>query len=118
MRTPLLISLLLAAGCRASAPTSVGSLDGWQAELAGRVAGPEQTCISDLSNQSPRVIDSRTVAYDVGSTIWVNRLSANCPALSRYNSLILEVSASHICRGDRVRGARAGGKHPRPVLQP
>lgn len=114
MRTLLTISLLFAAGCRATDPAAVAGIDPWQAQLAGRSAGPPQTCISDLPNQNLRVVNSATVAYDVGNTIWVNRLLANCPALSPFNTLIVERSGSQICRGDRIRGLEPGGNIPGP----
>lgn len=114
MRNVLLISLLLATGCSAVAPTGVGAPDRWTAELAGRIAGPAQTCISDQPNQGLRVVNSTTVAYDVGRTMWVNRLVANCPSLSPYNNLIVERSGGQICRGDRIRALEPGGTIPGP----
>ena len=114
MRTLLLISLLLAAGCRATGPAEVAIPDAWRAELAGRAAGPAQACISDFPNQALRVVNSTTVAYDAGRTMWINRLLANCPALSPHNTLIVERSGSQICRGDRIRGLEPGGIIPGP----
>src|SRR5688500_10449076 len=78
-------------------------------ELASRVAGPAQACLSTIPNQNLRVIDSRTLAYDRGSELWVNRLLDHCPALSPFNTVIVEGSAGQYCRGDRVRGLEPGG---------
>lgn len=114
MRAVLMISLLFTAACQSAAPTAIGEPGHLQGELAGRIAGPAQACVSALPNQGPRVIDSMTIALDVGSTVWVNRLSASCPALSPFNSLIVERSGGQICRGDRVRGLEPGATIPGP----
>ena len=40
-----------------------------------------------------------------GNAIWINRLAAECPALSSANSIIVEAGVGgQYCRGDRVRG--------------
>ncbi|MES2120764.1 MAG: hypothetical protein V4513_09335 [Pseudomonadota bacterium] len=83
-------------------------------ELAGHVAGPQQTCVSTSPDQNLRVVDSRTVAYGWGRTIYVNQLAAECPSLSPYNTLIVEASAGQYCRGDRVRALEPGGIIPGP----
>ena len=110
---PLLIVLALSfAGCtRPALPAG----DPLANELAGRVSGPAQACVGTLPNQNLRVIDSRTVAYDRGSELWVNRLSEHCPALSPFNTVIVESSGAQYCRGDRVRGLEPGGLIPGPT---
>lgn len=109
------LTLAILAGCRAAVPAGGEGGGQFQAEIAGRVAGPAQTCVSVLPDQNLRVIDSRTVAYRSGPTLWVSRLPAPCPGLSPYNSIIVERSGSQTCRGDRIRGLEPGGIIPGPV---
>ena len=77
-------------------------------ELAGRVAGAPQSCISTDYSQSLRAIDSATVASERGTILWINRLQQACPGLSPYNALIAERGGGQLCRGDRVRGQEPG----------
>ena len=117
MRPLLALPFVVIASCAAPAPPvpSAALPAGFAQELSGRVAGPAQTCVSTFANQNLRVVDSRTVAYEVGTTMWVNRLPGSCPALSPYNTLIVEHSGSQYCRGDRVRGAEPGTVIPGPI---
>ena len=72
-------------------------------EIAGGVAGPAQTCVSTFGNQSLRVIDSSTIAYGSGRTIYVNRLPGVCPGLRQNSTLIVDAQSGQYCRGDRIR---------------
>jgi hypothetical protein len=108
------IVLLALAGCSPTGP-SAGSQDAFARELAGRVVGPVRSCVSTQQNTNLRVIDSRTIAYDLGTTLWVNRLDASCPGLSPYNTVIVDVSSGAYCRGDRIRGLEPGGIIPGPT---
>jgi len=83
--------------------------------LAGRAAGPMETCISTNPSENLRVLDAQTLAYGTGRTVYVNRLAAACPGLSTFNTLIVEGgTGSQYCRGDRVRGLEPGGIIPGP----
>lgn len=113
-RTTMLIFLVALGGCRVAPPAPPAAADPLAREIAGRVAGQPQTCVSKFGIQNVRVIDSQTVAYGQGPTIWINRLQAACPALSQFNSLIVEGSAGQFCRGDQVRGLEPGGLIPGP----
>ena len=84
-------------------------------ELEGRVAGPAETCVSTMQNQPLRIVDRRTLAYDRGGTIWVNRLGSECPGMRPFNTLIVEVHGSQYCRGDRVRALEPGTSIPGPI---
>ena len=110
-----LVLVLVLAGC---APSELGTEAREQAfarEIEGRVAGERETCVSSTPQQNLRVIDRRTVAYDKGSTLWVNRLDADCPALDPHNNLIVEASSGQYCRGDRIRGLEPGATIPGPI---
>lgn len=100
----ILLAASVVSGCtRAPEPGALLA-----AELAGYVAGAPQGCIGTFANQNLRVIDARTIAYGWGPTTYVNRLAADCPALSPHNSIIVEAQSGQYCRGDRVRGLEPG----------
>lgn len=111
---PLLLAL---AGC--AAPGAQGPSRDQEAlsrELAAREVGPPQTCIpADSGASGLTIVDSRTVTYERGRTLWVNRLEAECPGLRPLDTLILEVHGSQYCRNDRVRALPAGTTIPGPT---
>jgi hypothetical protein len=73
-------------------------------------------CISAFTAQNLRVVDGRTVAYGRGSTIYVNRLAASCPAIEPHNTLIIEPSMpGEYCRNDHIRGNAPGSNIPGPT---
>jgi hypothetical protein len=108
--------LIAAAGLAASCsrPASPPEQDFAQV-TAGRTAGPAETCITSNPAENLHVIDPQTVAYGYGRTIYINRLPAACPALSQFNTLIVEGgTGGQYCRGDRVRGLEPGAIIPGP----
>lgn len=108
--------LLLLAGC--AGPGAVGpSRDSQdlERELAGRTAGPPESCIPAESNQNARIVDARTLVYDRGRTIWVNRLDSDCPGMRPMDTLVVEVHGSQYCRGDHFRTLSTGSTIPGPV---
>jgi len=113
MRNLILILALAAAGC--TRPVVPPGTDPLARELAGRVAGPAKTCVGATAQQNLRVIDSQTLAYERGRELFVNRLAAHCPALSPFNTLLVEGSAGQYCRGDRVRGLEPGANIAGPT---
>lgn len=100
------------AGCSQPAPprgTEVAEA------LAGRVAGAPQTCITTNAAENLHVLDPQTLAYGTGRTIYISRLAAACPALSQFNTLIVEGGLpGQYCRNDRVRGLEPGLSIPGP----
>lgn len=84
-------------------------------ELAGRAVGAPQACIPTMSNDSLSAIDSTTLVYRSGTTIYLNHPSAPCSAIAPFNTLIVEAQAGHYCRGDRVRGLEPGATIAGPV---
>jgi hypothetical protein len=107
MRALMLIAAAtLIASCSRPA-TAPGSA--FAADMAGRVAGPPQTCVSANPAENLHVFDPQTVAYGYGRTIYINHLAAPCPALNEANTIIVEAgTGGQYCRGDRVRGREPG----------
>ena len=116
MRPLLAIFALVPAltGCQPGPFGSATAVDPLARSLSGQVAGPAQSCIAPPTNQNVMVIDASTVAYDVGRTLWVNRLQHACPSLSPHNNVIIEHGGAQVCRGDRVRGLEPGASIPGP----
>jgi hypothetical protein len=114
MRTlPLLLAL---AGCAGAGPwPSAPRGDELAPLVAGRAAGPAESCVASVQNTSLRVIDSRTLVYDRGRTVWVNRLRDACPGLRRDDALIVETHGSRYCRNDRIRAFEPYRSIPGPV---
>jgi hypothetical protein len=108
-----LVILLMLASCSPVAPAPAGS-DPFARELAGRIAGPSKTCVSAVQNQGLRAVDSQTIAYELGRTMWVNRLDQACSAISPHNGIIVDVHSGQYCRGDRIRGFEPGAIIPGP----
>jgi len=111
----LLFPLLLV-GCTAPGPLSTASSQADLAqELDGRVAARPESCVSTSASQGLRIVDSRTLVFHSGGTVWVNRLEDDCPGLRPQDTLIVEVHGAQHCRGDRVRGLPPGTTIPGPT---
>jgi len=118
MRLAIIIGALALAGCAANAELQKAEDARASRELADalkdRVAGEPQDCISNNALQGPQVIDSRTILYTQGRRVWRNDLLAECPGLRPFNTLIVEVHGSQICRHDRFRAVEPGARIPGP----
>ena len=111
MRPLILIATMVIASCtRPAEPPGTA----FARELSGRVAGAPEVCVSTISTQNLHAIDSRTIVYGYGPTIYVNRLPGSCPGLGELNTLIVDAHGSQYCRGDRVRGLETGAVIPGP----
>lgn len=114
MRTLMLIAAATAVGS-CSPPVSPPGASLAQA-TAGRIAGPPQMCISTNPAENLHVIDPQSIAYGYGRTVFINHLPGPCPALSEFNTIIVEASTGgEYCRGDRVRGREPGTTIPGPA---
>lgn len=82
-------------------------------ELAGRIAGPPQSCVSIVPTTSMRIADRRIILYGSGATIWVNRMASECFANSM-DILVTHPTGSQYCRGDIVRSVSPLGGIPGP----
>ena len=107
----LLLAPLLTSCMQSSAPSDAAL----SRQLAGRVAGPPQTCVPTVSNGNLTAMDATTLVYQSGTKLYVNYPSAPCPALAPLSTLIVDAQPGHYCRGDRVRGIEYGGGIPGPV---
>jgi len=85
-------------------------------EVAGRVAGAPANCIDSHQSSNLRVVDSRTLAYDDGRTLWITRLAAACPGIEAFSTVIVEPQlGGQYCRGDHIRGLEQGAIIPGPT---
>ena len=111
---PLLLAL---AGCAAPGPQGPSrDQEALARQLVGREAGPPQSCIpADTGASGLNAVDSRTLTYERGKTLWVNRLEAECPGLRPHDTLIVELHGSQYCRNDRFRTVPVGGSIPGPT---
>lgn len=72
--------------------------------LAGRIAGPPQECLDLGRVDGPSIIDANTILYrQSGKRVWRAELSAPCPSLEPFSTLIVEVYGRQLCRHDRFR---------------
>lgn len=112
MRKIILMAAMAAvAGCSRPVSPDVG----FAQETAGRIAGPSHNCISSDAGQGLRVVDSQTLAYGWGQTIYINRLDPSCQGISSTSTLLVDRSGPQYCRGDRVQGLQAGASIPGPL---
>ena len=112
----LLPPLLILAGCAATGIDGPSrDQEALSRELEGRVAGEPQPCLSGASSATLTIIDSRTLAYREGRTLWVSRLRAECPGLQPLDTLIVEVHGGRYCRNDQFRAVETGASIPGPI---
>jgi hypothetical protein len=118
MRALILMVPALVAGCAMAGDGPAGrertALD---RDLAERVAGPAEACLPRRQNQSLRAVDRRTIVYDDGRILWVNRLEANCSGLRLDSILIVETFADRYCRNDRIRALEPGSPISGPACR-
>ena len=112
MRAALIIPTIALSACTAQ-PAPIGP--GQANEIAGRIAGPAQSCVPARPTASIHVIDSATLGYDSGRTIYVNRLRSPCPGLNPLTVIVLDVHGSEYCSGDHFRTIETGSVVPGPI---
>ena len=111
MRSLALAAVILLAAAKPVPGPSAAFLK----ETAGRTPGPAKSCVSTFPSENLRVLDPMTLAYGNGRTVYINHLPGPCPALSQFNTLIVEAQGSQYCRGDHVRGREPGAIIPGPI---
>ncbi|QIK78198.1 hypothetical protein G7077_04055 [Sphingomonas piscis] len=107
------LACLALVGC--SSQSGLLTKDTFAQEVEGRTAGKPQSCISPFGQNSIRTVNKQMVAYGSGSTIYVNRLRAQCPGLEPINTLIVEANGGQYCSGDRIRTLYPGSTIPGPA---
>lgn len=89
---------LLAAACApsnpAAGPTPIP-------EIAGRTAGPPQSCVRNDSSTSVHFTNRDTLVFTSGSTVLLN--TTRCPALTDNDLPVFQVYGGQYCRGDIVK---------------
>ncbi len=98
-----------------AAPLPVADQQGPPHELAGRVAGPPQSCVTIDQASSLRISENNrhVLFYGTGRTIWANRLG-QC-GFGADDLLITEPFAGSHCRGDLVRSIDRSSHIPGPA---
>jgi len=114
MILPVAVAALTAASCtRPAAPNGNAAL---AQELAGRISGAPSSCINAQQNANLRVIDSQTLAYNDGPTLWITHLGASCPGIATLSTVIVEPQlGGQYCKGDHIRGLEQGAIIPGPT---
>lgn len=116
MRLAIMIGAALLGGCAASAEQSASRQAEADRDLAkaigDRKPGKPQDCINSTTNDGPQIIDKKTVIYRQGQRVFVNTLVAECPNLSSYNTMVVELHGSQICRNDQFRVIEPGSAIP------
>jgi hypothetical protein len=109
------LTVAAAATVALSCAPNPAATPGAVAELAGRTAGASQSCVPIEPTQNLRVVDSRTVLYGSGHTVWLNHLRTECPGMDRMDILATEPRGTQYCSGDPVRSLDPVSKVPGPV---
>lgn len=117
----MILGAALLAGCTASAEQSASRQAEAEKDFADAIGdrqpGTPQNCINPGMNDGPRIIDRRRVIYRQGPRLWVNTLEAECPNLEPYNTLIVEMHGSQLCRNDQFRVLEPGNRIPGPYCR-
>jgi hypothetical protein len=84
-------------------------------ELAGRVAGAPQRCVSIQQTEALRTSDANrhVLLYGSGRTLWANNLGPSC-GFGREDVLVTEPIGSYHCRGDIIRSLDRYSRIPGP----
>jgi hypothetical protein len=116
MRLAMILFPLARAGCAGSAEMQASQHAEAQRDLsqalAGRVAGKPQDCIPIQGISGPQVVDRSTVIYRDGRRVYVNQLASECPSLSPFDTLVVELHNNQLCRNDLFRVLQSGSSIP------
>ena len=105
MKQIVILSLAaLTAGCMAEEPLETRPRAQAQLaqELAGRVAGPPQSCVSSRDVRGNRSAGEGAIIFEgvTRSTIYVNRPRGGCPELGMNRALVTRSTTGRLCSGD------------------
>ena len=70
--------------------------------LAGRVAGPRQSCINLRQVTRTQIISGTGILYRVGNRVYLNRPRVGLEWLDRDNILVTRPVVSQLCRNEPV----------------
>src|SRR6185369_9117632 len=70
-------------------------------EIAGRTAGPPESCVRNDSSSSVHFTNGSALVFTSGSTVWLN--TTRCPALTDNDLPVFQLYGSQYCRGDIVK---------------
>lgn len=86
--------------------------------LAGRVAGAPQRCIGLLGNRGPVIAEEGLILYQpAAKRTWRATVIGPCPGIRPFNTLIVDVYGSQVCRNDRFRTLQPGSTIPSPYCR-
>jgi hypothetical protein len=106
------VAVAVLAACSSTPPAAA---PGAIPQLAGRTAGTPQSCVTIHRDENLVVVDSRTVLYGSGKTVWLNHLRTECPGMNRMNILVTEPHGGQYCSGDTVRSLDPVSRVPGPT---
>ena len=102
------------AGCTAPPPVADNAPI---AEIAGRIAGPAQRCVTLSQSEGLHTANRSTLAVRSGKTIWVNQLQDGCGGFGQWDVIVTEPIGTQYCRGDLVRSFDSVSKIPGPTCR-
>ena len=100
MRASRILYLAVAAAVGSCAPAPQTAVPEVIPQIAGRVAGPPQSCVPIQSSTNMMLENRHAFVYSTGTVVYVS--ATNCPA-SADDIPVLHPTGSEHCRGDIVR---------------
>lgn len=101
---PLLLLGATLASCATPPPDptmAAKSQRQFQEMIAGRVAGPPQSCMPTFASRDMTVLDDNTIAFKTGGKVYVAHMLGGCTNASGPYSLVTrQVGSSGLCHGD------------------
>ena len=94
---------LLLAGVAADAKPRLTPEEALAKKLEGRVAGAPVNCIYLPRVMKTQVYNKTAIAYESGSTIWVNRPQSGASILNNNDIMLTTPQGSQLCNVDIVR---------------
>jgi hypothetical protein len=98
MRPATITLAILASACTSAPPASPTDIP----ELAGRIAGAPQRCVTFRQGESLHIAGPHTLTYRDGRTLWVNAVPS-CSPLRFSDILVTEPVGAQYCSGDIIR---------------
>lgn len=109
-----MIRLLPAAALALALPLTGAASD----PLAGRVAGPPQTCITLRHGNGPTIVDRTTMLYRDGSRLWkASPIGACASSMEPISTVVVEIHGGQLCQNDRFRILSPGMRIPSPFCR-